>query len=487
MSRLSAAVALELRVELRYRIPLVALAMTVVWCLVLLAMPTWLARGAGPFVLIVDTATFGAFFIAALFLFERGEGALAALSVSPLRFRAYLGVRVAVLTGLSVASAVPIALVAGRGQVNLGLIVVAVALLSALFLLLNFALVVRHRSLTGFLTVAPLPLAPLIAVPLAHLAGLVEHPWCYVVPTTGAAALIRTAMDSTAGVSPAGIVAAIAYLLVAVVAAGLAAKWSYIREFTQPGRAHVRRDRRVRVLRHPRGWVSALAQIDARTTARSSLLLVVLAGPMLLAVAIRLGYPPMTRYLYDELGLDLARYQPILLAALVVLHVPLIIGMVGALLFLDDVDDRKLLVLRVSPVTLPRYMVFRSVSVAVLALMMLLLTVPISGLAAWRPSMLPALVLAAAQAPLITLATAAFAGNKVEGVAVLKILGVIPTGIAPAMWWLPSPADWPLMLIPPYWAVDVLWRPNIVGMLIGTLLTVLVTALLARRTLNRLG
>ena len=113
MNRLRAALALELTVEWRYRIPAVALVVTAVWTLVLLAMPAPLARGAGPVILTIDTATFGSFFIAALVLFERGEGALAALAVSPLRFGEYLGAKVAVLTGLSVASAVPIALAAG--------------------------------------------------------------------------------------------------------------------------------------------------------------------------------------------------------------------------------------------------------------------------------------------------------------------------------------------------------------------------------------
>ena len=102
------------------------------------------------------------------------------------------------------------------------------------------------------------------------------------------------------------------------------------------------------------------------------------------------------------------------------------------------------------------------------------------------PSVLPALVLAAAQAPLITLATAAVARNKVEDLAWLKILGLLPTGIAPAMWWLPDPAHWPLRLLPHYWTVDTLWHPNPFSVLIGIALTAIAASLLARRTLRRL-
>ncbi len=466
MNRLRAAVALEWTVEWRYRIPAVALVVTVVWTVVLLALPASVAPRAGAVVLTIDTATFGSFFIAALVLFERDEGALAALTVSPVRFGEYLGAKVVGLTGLSVVSAVPIALAAG---VDIAAALAGVVLLAVLFLTISFALVVRQPSLTAFLTVAPLPLAPLIAAPLAHLTGLVDHPLLFVVPTTAAADVIQ------GGVAPVGL----GCLLLAVVAAILFARGRFTRE---PVGA-VRRARSHRTRRRPRGWLAALAGIDRRTSVRSALLVVVLAGPVLLAVVLRLGYPPLAGYLRERFGVDLTLYQPVLVASLLVLHVPLITGMVGALLVLDDVDDRTLLVVRVSPVGVLRYLVYRTVAVAVAALLLLVVAVPVSGLASGLP--LPALVLAAAQAPLITLTTAAVARNKVEGLAWLKILGLLPTGIAPAMWWLPDAAQWPLRVVPHYWTVDVLWRPSPLGLLTGTVLTVIAATLLTRRILRR--
>lgn len=367
------------------------------------------------------------------------------------------------------ASAIPITLAAGRGHANLGPVLLAVGLLSVLFLLLSFALVVRQRSLTAFLTVAPLPLVPLIAVPLAHLTGLDEHPAVLLVPTTGAADLIRVGVDP-ATVMPSGRTAAeLGYLALAVAAGTLAARQRFAGEFIRPSRVRPPRERRHTTSRQPSGWLAALLHIDARTSVRSALLILVLPGPILLAVALRLGYPPLASYLHTRLGFDLTLYQPILLASLVVLHVPLIIGMVGALLIVDDIDDRKVLLLRVSPVTLSRYLAYRAISVAAVAMVTLAVAVPVCGLAPWRtiPTLLPALVLAAAQAPLITLATAAFAANKVEGLAWLKILGLLPTGIAPAIWWLPDPTQWPLRVLPHYWTVDILWHPTLPGVVIG--------------------
>lgn len=463
MNRLRVAVALEWTAEWRYRIPVVALVVTAVWTMVLLALPAPVARAAGPVILTIDTATFGAFFIAALVLFERDEGVLAVLMVSPVRFGEYLGAKVGVLTGLSVVSAIPIALAAG---VHLASALAGVVLLAVLFLTVSFALVVRQPSLTAFLTIAPLPLAPLIAAPLAHLTGVADHPLLFLVPTTAAADVIQ------GGLEP----AALGYLLLAVAAAVVFARGGVIREPVGRARTHRTRWR-------TRGWPAALAGIDRRTSVRSALLMVVLAGPLLLAVALRLGYPPLAAYLGARFGVDLTPYEPVLLASLLVLHVPLITGMVGALLVLDDVDDRTLLVLRVSPVGVRRYLAYRVVAVAVAALLLLVVAVPVSGLARGLP--LPALVLAAVQAPLITLVTAAVARNKVEGLAWLKILGLLPTGIAPAMWWSSDVIQWPLRVLPHYWTVDVLWHPGPLGLLVGTTLTAVVAALLIRRILRR--
>lgn len=476
MNRVRAAIALEWTVQWRYRVPAVAVAVTAVWTVALSAMPDPVARGAGPLILTIDTATFGSFFVAALVLFERGEGAAAALAVSPLRFGEYLGAKVGTLTALSAVSAVPVALVSGVGP---GTALVGVVPLAVLFLVLNLALVTRHDSLVGFLTVAPVLLVPLIAAPLVHLSGVVDHPLLFLVPTTGAASVLR------GGTGPVAFAGAMGYLLVAVAVGLWFARRSHRRSGAGVNRVRVPREHRRRWTR--RGWLIALVDIDRRLAARSALLTVVLAGPVLLAAALRLGYPPLAGYAHERFGVDLVPYQPVLLASLVVLHVPLIVGMVGALLVLDDVDDHVVLVLRVSPVTMPRYLAYRAVAVAVVTAALLAVTVPLSGLAPDLSRTMPGLALAAAQAPLVTLATAAFARNKVEGLAWLKILGLLPTVIAPAVWWLPELAQWPLRILPYYWTVDLLWRPGPLSLLAGLALTAVAVVLLSRRTLRRLN
>ncbi|BCB74906.1 hypothetical protein Pflav_013160 [Phytohabitans flavus] len=84
--RLVALGRLEWRLELRAQIPAVAAVVCVMWTVAVAVVPASAAGRLGTGVLLLDTATFGGFFVPALFLGERADGALAALLVSPLRF-----------------------------------------------------------------------------------------------------------------------------------------------------------------------------------------------------------------------------------------------------------------------------------------------------------------------------------------------------------------------------------------------------------------
>lgn len=498
--RIVAAARLELRVQLRYQVVTVAAVLCAVWALLLVLAPEPAARTLGPYLLLIDTATFGVFFIAALVLLERGEGALAALATSPLRPGEYLGVKLATLTGLSLAAAFPIALAAGRGQLHdprallglLGSVTLGIGLAATLILALSFLLVLPHRSLTGYLATSPLLLMPLLAVPLAHLAGVVDHPLAYVVPTTTAADLIRAAVaPSTAPTPPLPAAATVAYLTMWT---GLTVWFSIVRleqSLTRPRQPRARMRRTA--AHHPtggRGWVGAFCRVDLRSIRMELLLVLVVAAPVLLATALRLGYGPLAGVIDDRFGLDLSPYSSLLLVLLVVVHVPIIVGMVGSLLVLDDLDERRLALLRVTPVTLERYLAYRVVSTGAAALCGLLLAVPLAGMGS---SPTPALLLAAAQAPLTVLAVAAFARNKVQGLGLLKLLGGLVMLAASAPWWLPTPLGWPLLALPPAAVGHIQQAAEtadsaglLIGACVGTAATALTGITLARRAVRQL-
>lgn len=491
--RVAALGRLEWRLELRAQIPTVAAVVCVMWTIVLTVVPPSVAGRLGAGILVVDTATFGGYFIPVLFLGERADGALAALLVSPLRFGEYLGTRLAVLTGLSLAAAVPVGLSATRLHPHQPVLaLLGVGLVAALTLLLAFALVQPYRTLVGYLTTAPVVIVPLLAAPLAHIAGVTSLPVLYALPTTGGADLIASGLTGRALPPAAGAVAA-GYLLAWTAVAYVLARRRFNRYTVRaPATARLTwQGRPPRRIRWQGGWVLTFARADLRTARLDLLPAFLIVVPVVLATAIRFGYPWLAHLVRDQTGFDLAPYVPLLLTVTVVMHVPLIMGMVGALLMFDDMTERRLQLLRVTPVTLERYLGYRMAFTGMLALVGLMATVPISGLAPGAlPMLLPAITLGAAQAPLIMLTAAAFAGDRTQGAGLLKVLSGLVLVPVVAPWWLPGPLRWLALLTPPGAVAYVQWAAHsatdvVIGCCAGAVTGFAAAAGLRRRIVRR--
>ncbi len=519
LTRMAALSALEVRLLWRTGMLAVAAGLSGAWAVILALVPAAGARAAAPILLFVDTATFGAVFVGALLLFERSDGASLALATSPARPAERLGTRLAVLTAVSVAAAVPIDAAGARGTSALLPAAVGVTLAALLVLVVTYWVALGQQTLTGFLTVVPWILIPLLGVPLAHLIDLVRHPLLYAVPTTGTADWIATGFGPGAG-RPAtgGSVWALAYALLWVAAgvlatrrrldatshapragaAGPGARRAPAAAARSPASGLVLRrgTRSSRTLgSRALAVVRAFARADVRSVRRDSLLSIVVFAPVPLLLAVRFGLPPIERWAEQQHGLGLASERPVILGLLLLLQVPSMFGILGALLVLDDADDRTLLAVRASPVTLERYLAYRVAAVTVLALAGLAVTVPLSGMvpAGSLPAVAPALLVAALVAPLIMLLTTAVASNRVEGVAAMKALGLV-VHLPLATWWLSGPWGWPLALIPTYWPLRSLWsglegRPAAVTLgtaALGVVASAVAGALLWRRTTARI-
>ncbi|TDQ44254.1 fluoroquinolone export ABC transporter permease subunit [Actinorugispora endophytica] len=460
MNRIVAACALEARVEARYGIVAAAFGLAALWTLVLALVPAAAAPGLAAVLLLADTAGFGALFVVALLLFERQEGARDALAVSPLRPGEYVAVRVGVLTALSVLSSLPIGLVALRGSpggatASLALVAVGVGLGSLLFLAVSLAAGARADTLPRFFGRFAAVFAPLLLAPLARLLGLADHPALFLVPSTTAAELIRSGMLPDAGAAePWALPLGAAWLLLCAGAAAVMAARGLSAGPDEAAPAPARRAGR-RTTRGPRGGAAAaFAWIDLRGTARDATSVAVLAGPLLISVAVGLGYPHAVDLVTARYGVDPAPYQPVALTVLILLHVPLMTGAIGGLRTVEDGDDGTLLLLRVSPFTAPAYLGYRIATTTAACALGLAFAVPVSGLAdGFSPGLLVAVALAALQAPLLVLVVAASTANKVEALVAVKLLGAAMTLLPVALWWLPVSLQWVLWPLPPSWAV----------------------------------
>ncbi|CAL9369056.1 hypothetical protein SUDANB121_00831 [Nocardiopsis dassonvillei] len=455
VNRLLAATALEARLQARYGIATVAAALAAVWTLALLAVPAASADEVAAHLLFLDTAGFGALFGAFLLLFERVEGSRWALEASPLRPAVGAAARLATLTALALLIALPMTAAALRDRPAdlpsaLAPVLGGVALTSVLLAAACLAAGARSPDLPRFLLSLPPTVAPLIAVPLLHVSGVFAHPLLYAVPTTAGAELVHSGLTGGAAPPP----AALAYAL----------GWAVLGPFlvrpgaeAPPGRTRPARGGR----RHPlraagRGRTPAIARFaraDLFGTGRDPLLLLLLCSPALLALGLRLLFPPVSGFVLDTFGLDLRAHAPAVLAALVLLHVPLMFGLVQGLRVAQELDSGVLLVLRVSPVSVPAYLAYRMALAAAASLAGLLVALPLSGPdLGGGPLPVAAVLLACLQAPLLVALMAAFAGNTVEALVVAKAAGAVLVLCPVLAWAAPFPWNLAAAVLPPVWA-----------------------------------
>jgi len=435
--RLGALLALELRTQWRQSIPVSVLGLAACWSGLLVLLPTRAARVATPYLLFLEIMTVGTLFAGALTVTDRSTGA-AALGVSPARSWERVTARLAPLAVLTTVSAVPV-LIAGQhtGQIGAGL--PAIALAGLLLLAIAAGVAARKDEFVSFMVALSGPMVMLFAVPLAVSIGLLTGPLWYATPTTGALVLLRGDSPDPAG-------PLLGYLTLWAAAAVGYATWRLrASQDVAPGRTVMH----VRALPTRPRWL-VFPRADLRNITRDTMLAMVALSPLPLALALRLGYPPLAAWLQHTRGLDLTPYEPVLAMLAVAVHVPVAYGMTGALIVLDDLEDGTLAVIRTSPLGVPRYLAYRLTAVTLLSAAGLAVAAPLSGLV--PASATGALLLAVPLGPLVTLATLAVARSRVQGATADKVLA-LPTYLPVAAWWLTGPASWLLAPFPTYWIV----------------------------------
>ncbi len=190
MTRLAATLRHEVRLEYRYGIFAATAVTTVLAVLMLRTVFSAALDLMLPFTIFVDLTVTGFYFLAGMVLFEKAEGTLLALVVTPLRFWEYLAGKVLTLTALAVVITLIVTALTWGTAVNLPLLIVATALASAFWLVVGFVVVAPYDGVSAFLV--PASLITLIAcVPLLAYFGIVDSPLFYLWPTWGGLLLTR--------------------------------------------------------------------------------------------------------------------------------------------------------------------------------------------------------------------------------------------------------------------------------------------------------
>lgn len=198
MSRLAAALRCDLRLQLRQGFVAAGLVVAAVWVALLGPLPdaglvTWLP----PFLfvnLLVTTFYFGA----GLVLFEKNQGVLEALVVTPLRDAEYLASKVLSLALLGVAEGLVIVLLVHGPGLAWGPLLAGSLLTAAIYTLAGFVVVARYDSINEFLLPSSLWVA-LIQLPVLDCVGLLESPLFWLWPTQPCLVLLEGGFRPLAG------------------------------------------------------------------------------------------------------------------------------------------------------------------------------------------------------------------------------------------------------------------------------------------------
>ena len=181
---------------------------------------------------------------------------------------------------------------------------------------------------------------------------------------------------------------------------------------------------------NPRAW-GAFGRNDIRGTYRDPLLVMLVLAPVIWTVGTVVLVPPVTRTLARRYDFDLVPYYPLVITALLLLTSIIIVGGLGAFLVLDEIDAGTLTALRVTPVSLASFLAYRAATVVVVTTVYVVATMSFSGIL--RPGLVPALVpigmITGLSSVVTLLLIVAVASNKIQGIAMVRLLGIIIAGL----------------------------------------------------------
>jgi fluoroquinolone transport system permease protein len=226
---------------------------------------------------------------------------------------------------------------------------------------------------------------------------------------------------------------------------------------------------------------------DLKSIRRDPALFYMLVIPPLMIPAARFLLPAASAYLSENFGFGLVPYYPMLLSFFFVLQIPMLFGVLVGLLVLDEKDDDTLMALRVTPISMTGYALYRGAAAVLLGALYVCIALPLTGLlpSSLLPAMVPVALLSGLTAPVFALLLAALARNKVEGLALMKALSVFMLGPLAAYF---VGSGWQILfgVLPTYWPAKAFWVAAEGGafwphVLVGLAYNLALTTLLLKR------
>lgn len=161
---------LDMRFQAKYGFYFLYVALTVIYVVILLALPQSWREKAAAILIFSDPASMGLFFMGAIVLLEKSQHTPCAFAVSPVRAGEYMLAKIASLSAISLVVAALLALTAGI--THLHMVLLGTMLSSVLFTLLGMMVATKIVSLNQFI-LWTVPVEVLAFVPaILHLWGV---------------------------------------------------------------------------------------------------------------------------------------------------------------------------------------------------------------------------------------------------------------------------------------------------------------------------
>jgi fluoroquinolone transport system permease protein len=200
--------------------------------------------------------------------------------------------------------------------------------------------------------------------------------------------------------------------------------------------------------------VAAFARNDIRGTYRDPLLWMIVVAPVIWTTGVAFLTPMFTEMLSERYDFDLVPYYPLVLTAFLLLTSIIITGAIAAFLVLDEIDAGTMIALRVTPVPLSTFFIYRAATVVVVTTVYVIATLSFSGIL--EPGLIPAVIpiglLSGLTAVVCLLLIVVVANNKIQGIAMVRALGMLMAGLPALPWFIDSAWNLAFGVLPPYWA-----------------------------------
>lgn len=184
--------------------------------------------------------------------------------------------------------------------------------------------------------------------------------------------------------------------------------------------------------------LAAFGRNDIRGTYRDPLLVMLVIAPVIWTTGVALLTPLFTEMLARRYGFDLVGYYPLILTAFLLLTSIIVAGALAAFLVLDDVDAGTMTALRVTPVPLSVFFGYRAATVMVVTTIYVVATMSCSGILepGLVSSLIPIGLVAGLSAVVTLLLILAVANNKIQGLAMVRALGMLIAGLPCLPWFI---------------------------------------------------